>query len=65
MAGHQGVYARLRWANPGHDEVFIFLQAEDVGPGGLQPGKQVREALVDVVDVQRGELHSGAPRCGG
>jgi hypothetical protein len=34
-----------------------FLQADDVGPRALQPGEQVRQAAVDVVDVEGGDLH--------
>ena len=36
---------------------FEFLQTDDVGPCGSQPGQQVRQSPVDVVDVERRDLH--------
>src|SRR6185312_8430912 len=35
-----------------------LLQADDVGPGFLEPGEQAREALDDVVDVEGGDPHA-------
>jgi hypothetical protein len=34
-----------------------FLQADDVGRGLAQPGEQVRQAFVDVVDVEGRDFH--------
>ena len=36
-----------------------LLQAHDVGRGGAQPGEQIGKPLVDVVDVERRDLHPG------
>ena len=36
---------------------FEFLKAHDVGLGFSKPAEQVRQATVDVVDVEAGDLH--------
>src|SRR5437773_137190 len=51
MAGHQGVYARLRRAMPGHDEasgVRLTLRIDDLLEPAQYPhaGKQLGEAAV-------------------
>ena len=37
-----------------------LLQAHDVRPRGAQPGGEVRQPLVDVVDVEGRDLHAGS-----
>ena len=39
---------------------FEFLKADDVGLGLAKPAEQVRQATVDVVDVETGDLHRSA-----
>ena len=41
-----------------------LLQRDDVGLGLPQPGEQVRQAAVDVVDVEAGDLHPMGYRTG-
>jgi hypothetical protein len=36
---------------------FQFLQSDDVRLRGAQPSQQVRQAPVDIVDVERCDLH--------
>jgi hypothetical protein len=36
---------------------FDFLKAHDVGLGFVKPVQQVRQATVDVVDIETGDLH--------
>jgi hypothetical protein len=49
---------RLRWelAVCG----FEFLKAHDVGHSFPKPAKQVRQATIDVVDIETGDLHQQA-----
>ena len=41
---------------------FEFLKAHDVGLGFAKPVQQVRQATVDVVDVETGDLHRFSDR---
>ena len=36
---------------------FEFLKAHDVGLGFAEPVQQVRQATIDVVDIETGDLH--------
>src|SRR5215203_4344830 len=38
---------------------FQLLQAHDVGPRRVEPVQQIREPLVDVIDVESRDLHDG------
>jgi hypothetical protein len=36
---------------------FDFLKTHDIGPGFAKPIQQARQATVDVVDIEIGDLH--------
>jgi hypothetical protein len=42
--------------------LLSLLQAGDIGLREFQPGEEIRQSLVDVVDVERCDLHGGIIR---
>jgi hypothetical protein len=49
-------------ANVASNPSAEFLKAHDVGLSFAEPGEQVRQATVDVIDIETGDLHRTGER---
>jgi hypothetical protein len=48
--------------SPRQTAPYKLLQADDIGTSGGEPGEEVGKPLVDVVDVEGGDLQGISPR---